>query len=248
MIFKNTFPAFLCVLFLISAGAVYADNSDLKPTPVPKIPVNDFDKGSQSIIDGSFVYQKTETDDITVTATGAGFGYNYVNSFDRVGWNAGAGFAYVTGGDSDDTVDVDIIAVPIMLNLAFRPFGTPDSFNAIIFGGIHYTYMGIFIDAYPNEIDLNIRASGPQIGIKASIPMGQFKILPYFLLQRVTFNADVNVNGYTSSISIPSETYKVIGFDIEIGSISIGTMLDLFTNADKNMISLSVSYNMDYNQ
>jgi hypothetical protein len=50
------------------------------------------------------------------------------------------------------------------------------------------------------------------------------------------------------SVDVPSVTSHLFGFDIEIGAISIGTMLNMLNNADSDMIVIYMTINLDYKE
>jgi hypothetical protein len=49
-------------------------------------------------------------------------------------------------------------------------------------------------------------------------------------------------------MDIDPAAVHLIGFDIEIGAFSIGALLDMFSNANRDMIIVSFTYNLDYDE
>jgi hypothetical protein len=238
---------FTFALITVFAMNTYAqDAEDFSPTPPPKVPAADFSEDGANYLD--VMYLKYEGEGFELT--GFGLGYNYVGAFDRTGFNVGFGFQYLTGENDDNTFDINMFAIPINANLAFRIAGTADSSNLVIFGGIHFNYSHTTVDIEPdNDIEIDMRVYGPLGGAKASLAISpMFKFIPYYALKRDIIEADAYYNGESINISIPSATSHLFGFDIEIGAISVGTMLDMLNSSNNDMIIIYFSWNLDYKE
>ncbi len=72
--------------------------------------------------------------------------------------------------------------------------------------------------------------------------------IPYYVFKYENYDAEVNVNGTVYDADIDSAGIHIFGFDIEIGAISIGAMLDMISNSDRDMIVISFTYNLDYDE
>lgn len=72
--------------------------------------------------------------------------------------------------------------------------------------------------------------------------------IPYYVFRYENYDADVNVNGVTSTPAIDSDGVQIFGFDIEIGAISISAMFDAITNADRKVYFITFTYNLDYDE
>jgi len=249
--------ALLCVILLfIGAGAVstYAqDFDDFSPTPPPKVPAADFTADGAKYLDIMYLNYSGEGFDLT----GYGLGFNYVGAFERTGFNVGVGFQYLTGEDDDGYIDMYFISIPLNANLAFRVAGEANTSNLILFAGLHYNYSYTeitadpgLIDAYEHDVELHLWVYGPLLGAKATIPLGRtVKFIPYYALKRDIIDAEVYVDGEEiSGVDVPSATSHLFGFDIELGAISIGTMLDYFNSADNDMFLIYVTWNLDYGE
>jgi hypothetical protein len=162
-------------LFALISMNTYAQNpEDITPTPPPKVPAADFSEDGANYLD--VMYLRYNGEDFQLN--GFGFGYNYVGAFDRVGFNIGFGFQYLTGENDDKTFDINMFAIPINANLAFRIAGTAASSNLILFGGIHGNYSHTEVDVEPDiEVGINMWVYGPLVGAKANLrlsPMVNF--------------------------------------------------------------------------
>jgi hypothetical protein len=246
---------FTCALITVFSMNTYAqapEGEDLTPTPPPKVPAADFSVDGANYLD--VMYLRYSGDMFTMN--GFGLGYNYVGAFDKIGFNIGFGVQYLTGEDDDGYFDMEFVAVPINANLAFRVAGTANSNNLILFGGIHYNYSytniqvdaGVF-DAYDHELEIHLWVYGPLLGAKANIRLGpSLNFVPYYALKRDIIDSDVYVDGESFDISIPSATSHLFGFDIEIGAISIGTMLNMLNNTNNDMIVIYLTWNLDFKE
>ena len=238
----------ILALLLVAALPVQsiAQNAeDYKPTPPPKIPAADFIPQGRTYLDGTFLYMDADI----FTMRGMGIGVNYVSMAGTLGWNFGISGLYLTGSDDDGTIDVNGLMFPLSANIAMRVAGTADSNSLILFGGIHYSWTGIWVTVTDPALDIyfSLRTYGPMIGVKASIPLNRnTKLIPYYILKRESYDAEVTINGQYQTADIDDMVYHLFGFDIEIGAISIGALLDFITNADSDMIMISVTYNFDY--
>jgi hypothetical protein len=238
---------FTCALITVFSMNTYAqDPEDLTPTPPPKVPAADFSEDGANYLD--FLYLNYQGEGFELT--GFGLGYNHVGAFDRTGFNVGVGFQYLTGEDDDNTFDMKMFAIPINANLAFRIAGTADSSNLILFGGIHYNFSNTQVNIEPdNDIEINLYVYGPLGGAKASLALGpMFKFIPYYALKRDIISADAWYNGESIDVSVPSATSHLFGFDIEIGAISVGTMLDMINSSNNDMIIFYLTWNLDYKE
>lgn len=250
--FLMIFTFALITVFAVNTYAQVPKGDDLTPTPPPKVPAADFSVDGANYLD--VMYLRYSGDMFTMT--GFGLGYNYVGAFDNTGFNVGFGVQYLTGEDDDGYFDMEFVAVPINANLAFRVAGTADSNNLILFGGIHYNYSytniqvdaGV-IDADDHELEIHLRVYGPLLGAKANIKLGPtLNFIPYYALKRDIIDSDVYVDGESFDISIPSVTSHLFGFDIEIGAISVGTMLDMLNSSNNDMIIIYLTWNLDYKE
>lgn len=244
------FTLALITVFAVNIYAQVPEGEDLTPTPPPKVPAADFSVEGANYLD--VMYLRYSGDMFTMT--GFGLGYNYVGAFDRTGFNVGVGVQYLTGEDDDGYFDMEFVAVPINANLAFRVAGTADSSNLILFGGIHYnySYTNIQVNAGTyagTELEVHLRVYGPLAGAKANIKLGPtLNFVPYYALKRDIIDSEVYVDGESFDISIPSSTSHLFGFDIEIGAISVGTMLDMINSSNNDMIIIYLTWNLDYKE
>ena len=248
--FLMIFTLALITVFAVNIYAQVPEGEDLTPTPPPKVPAADFSVEGANYLD--VMYLRYSGDMFTMT--GFGLGYNYVGAFDRTGFNVGVGVQYLTGEDDDGYFDMEFVAVPINANLAFRVAGTADSSNLILFGGIHYnySYTNIQVNAGTyagTELEVHLRVYGPLAGAKANIKLGPtLNFVPYYALKRDIIDSEVYVDGESFDISIPSSTSHLFGFDIEIGAISVGTMLDMINSSNNDMIIIYLTWNLDYKE
>ena len=248
--FLMIFTLALITVFAVNTYAQVPEGEDLTPTPPPKVPAADFSVEGANYLD--VMYLRYSGDMFTMW--GFGLGYNYVGAFDKTGFNIGVGVQYLTGEDDDGYFDMEFVAVPINANLAFRVAGTADSSNLILFGGIHYnySYTNIQVNAGTyagTELEVHLRVYGPLAGAKANIKLGPtLNFVPYYALKRDIIDSEVYVDGESFDISIPSSTSHLFGFDIEIGAISVGTMLDMINSSNNDMIIIYLTWNLDYKE
>jgi len=238
--------AALLAFALCSVPAYSASEDKYKPTPPPKVPAADFESEGKKYLDFTFIYA-----DLGVgTLKGAGIGFNYVSMVKELGWNFGAGLFYLTGEDDDNTVEITGGIVPLSANIAFRPYNVPGGNSLIFFMGIHYSWTGLFADVEPDdEFDITLRTYGPMFGAKARLMLRPgLAFIPYWVFKYENYDGEVNVNGTVYDLDIDSAAIHLIGFDIEIGAISIGAMLDMISNSDRDMIIISFTYNLDYDE
>jgi hypothetical protein len=248
---------FICVMLLfisLSVTMVSAqDYEDFSPTPPPKVPAADFTADGAKYLDILYL----NYDGKGFEMTGYGIGFNYVGAFDQIGYNIGVGFQYLTGEDDDGYIDMYFISIPLNANLAFRVAGEAHTSNLVLFGGLHYNYSYTeitadpgLIDPYEHDVEIHLWVYGPLFGAKATIPLGRtVKFIPYYALKRDIIDAEVYVDGdEISGVDVPSATSHLFGFDIELGAISIGTMLDFFNSADNDMIVIYLTWNLDYGE
>ncbi len=231
----------------VAAGGAYADDSDkYKPTPPPKIPAADFESEGKKYLDFTILYADMDV----VTISGGGVGFNYVGMAKELGWNVGAGFFYLTGEDDDNTMNITGLIIPLTANIAFRPYNVPGGNSFIIFGGLHYSWTGVYVDVEPStEVDVSIATYGPMLGAKARLVISPgVALIPYYVFRYENYDAEINVDGSVSNMDIDPAAVHLIGFDIEIGAFSIGALLDMFSNANRDMIIVSFTYNLDYDE
>ena len=237
--------AMLCftMVMLTAVPSFSLDQSELRPTSPPRVPVADYGLHSHRIIDAMYLHYSFED----FTMDGVGIGYNYVNNLDKVGYNLGAGFFYLYGTDDDDTFDINVWNLPLNANLGFRIFGTPETNNLIIFGGIHYTYtwLEVVFDKY--DIYVWGPAYGPLFGAKAKIRLNStVSVVPYYIYQRTSFDYTVEVDGVEYDVDIKPVSSNLLGFDIQFGAFSVGALLDMLNNTDNDKITIIFSYDFDY--
>lgn len=232
---------------VLLVGAFAADSDKYKPTPPPKIPAADFESGGRKYLDFTILY--ADMDVVTLRAGGVGF--NYVGMIgDQVGWNVGAGLFYLTGEDDDKTMDITGGIIPLTANIAYRPYNVPGGNSLILFAGLHYSWTGIYVDIEPStEVDVSLTTYGPMFGAKARIMITPtVAFIPYYVFKYDNYDAEINVDGTVSNLDIDPAAVHIIGFDIEIGAISVGAMLDMLNNANRDMIMISFTYNLDYEE
>ena len=237
--------ALLCVV--LSPCTLFAAAEDkFKPTPPPKVPAADFETEGRKYLDFTFLYADMDV----VTLKGLGVGLNYVSMYKNLGWNVSGGAFYLTGDDEDGTMDITGVMVPLTANFAFRPYERPDGNCLIFFGGLHFSWTGVYVDMSNGmEIDVSLRTYGPMFGAKAKFMMRPgLAFVPYYVFKYESYDGEVNVDGTVTDLDIDSAAIHLIGFDIEIGAISIGTMLDMISNSDRDMIIISFTYNLDYDK
>lgn len=238
------FALFFCTV--VSGGLYAADSDKYKPTPPPKIPAADFDSEGKKYLDFTILYADMDV----VTISGGGVGFNYVGMVRELGWNVGVGLFYLTGEDDDKTMDITGLIVPLTANFAFRAYNVPGGNSLIFFGGIHYSWTGIYVDVEPStEVDVSLTTYGPMFGAKARIVLKPgLALIPYYVFRYENYDAEINIDGTVSNLDIDPAAVHLVGFDIEIGAFSVGAMLDMFSNANRDMIIISFTYNLDYNE
>ncbi|HOK03441.1 MAG TPA: hypothetical protein PLD85_13285, partial [Spirochaetota bacterium] len=107
--------------------------SKVTPSSPPRVPVTDYDTGSHRIVDLMYIHYDIDV----ATIDGGSIGFNYVNSYNELAYNLGAGFFYLQGSASDIDLDVYAPALPLNANVGVRLFGRPDTNNLMVFGGLH---------------------------------------------------------------------------------------------------------------
>ncbi len=237
--------ALLCTV-LSPGGLLAASDDKFKPTPPPQVPAADFNSVGRKYLDFTFLYADIDV----VTLMGFGAGLNYVSMYKNLGWNVSGGAFYLTGDDEDGTMDITGVMVPLTANVAFRPYERPNGNCLIFFGGLHYSWTGVYVDMSSGmEIDVSLRTYGPMFGAKAKFMMKPgLAFIPYWVFKYESYDGEVNVDGTVSDLDIDSAAVHLIGFDIEIGAISVGAMLDMISNSDRDMIIISFTYNLDYGE
>ncbi len=246
---KSYILIFLTVFIFIilnSVSYLYSqDTSELRPTQAPRIPVTDYDTGPHRIIDFMYLHYSFEE----FTLDGGGLGFNYVDMWDRVGYNLGIGFSYMQGTSSDlpDDLEAYVMSLPLTGNIGYRIAGNPDTSNLMIFGGLSWTYMWFVATYGDHDIYVYGPAYGPLGGVKMEIKMTpSVSVIPYYVFQHTVFDITVEVDGYAQDVDIDPVTSHLIGFDIQFAEFSVGALLDMLNNTDNNRISIFFTYDFDY--
>ena len=240
-----------CAFFLVPVNSCSASNDMYKPTPPPAIPAADFESNGRWYLDFTGLYADIDTGDDSIVFKGIGVGVNYVGMVKELGWNVSLSCLYLTGENDDGSGDGTGVMTPATANIAFRPINNPSGNSLILFAGLHYSFTGIWIDigsgSSMTEIDVYLRTYGPMFGAKARLMLKPgVAFIPYYVFRYESYDADVNYNGTWSTPSIDSEAVQIIGFDIEIGAISIGAMIDSIANADRKVYFITFTYNLSY--
>lgn len=236
--------------FAFFSGSAYSATTDkFKPTPPPAIPAADFSSEGRVYLDFTGLYADIE--DVTIKGIGAGI--NYVSMVKELGWNVSGSVFYLTGENDDNTAEVYGVMVPLTANIAFRPFSSPGGNSLIFFAGLHYSWTGVWVDIESGttltEIDVYLTTIGPMFGAKARLMLRPgVAFIPYYVFKYENYDAEVVVDGVSQNVDIDSEGIQIVGFDIEIGAISIGAMLDAITNSDRRMYFITFTYNLDYGE
>jgi hypothetical protein len=232
-------------LNLVSLSPAFAeiDSSKVTPSSPPRVPVTDYDTGSHRIVDLMYIHYDIDV----ATIDGGSIGFNYVNSYNELAYNLGAGFFYLQGSASDIDLDVYAPALPLNANVGVRLFGRPDTNNLMVFGGLHWTYTWIVITYETHDIYAYGPAYGPLFGAKAELKLSpSVSIIPYYIFQHVIFDVDIEYDGQPVNADVDPVTSHLFGFDIKFSGFSVGALLDTLNNTDNKKITIIASYDFDY--
>lgn len=230
-------------LVIAVTPALSLDQSELRPTSPPRIPVTDYGDRPHRIMDLMYLHYSFEG----FSMDGGGLGFNYVSNVEQVGYNIGGGLLYMSGGDDTNTFDIDVWNLPLNANLGFRVLGEQDTHNMILFGGFHYTYTWIYITFDKYDIYVYGPAYGPLFGAKAQLKLSSYvSFIPYYVFQHTTFDYTVEVDGKTMDVPMDAVTSHLLGFDIQFGPFSVGALLDMLNNTDNDKITIMITYDFDY--
>ncbi len=239
---RLVFAGAVLAVFLPLSAVVGLDNKSLTPTSPPKVPISDFGDGGHRVID--LMYMHYEFEDFSMN--GGSVGFNYINNIDAVGYNLAIGTFYLNGENAD--VDANAWALPLNANLALRIAGSRDSSNLAVFGGIHYTYSWIYVTVGSTDVYVYGPSYGPLFGVKAKLKFSEsVSVIPFYIFQRFNFDYTVEVNGYSQSVDVDPVNAHLLGFDVEIGPVSIGALFDMMNNSDTDKFTIMFSYDFDYN-
>jgi hypothetical protein len=247
------FLAVACAFLFFPVNSFSESAGDYKPTPPPAIPAADFASEGRIYLDFIGLYADIDAGEENITLKGIGGGINYVSMVKELGWNVSGSCFYLTGENDKNTGDLTGVMVPLTANIAFRPYSNPGGNSLIFFAGLHYSWTGVWIDYQEGstltEIDLYLTTIGPMFGAKARLMLRPgLAFIPYYVFKYENYDAEVVVNGVSRSVDIDSEGVQLFGFDIEIGAVSIGAMLDMITNSDRKMYFITFTYNLDYSE
>ncbi|GEM_PF-634084 len=234
------FLSFTIVLHVNQSFAL--DMEALTPTQPPKLPVTNFDTGTHIVTDFMFLHYSFDEFDLN----GGGLGFNYVDNYEKMAYNFGAGITYLQGSASDIDLDIYCPSIPLNANIGFRIAGNPDTSNLMVFGGIHWMYMWLI--ATYGEYDAYVYGPvyGPLAGAKAEIKMTpSVSIIPYYVFHHAIFDITVEVEGIERDVDIDPVTSHLLGFDIKFGEFSIGALIDTLNNTDNNKITILFSYDLN---
>lgn len=246
---KSYLLALLTVfIFIILNSMTYLysqDMSQFRPTQPPRIPVTDYDTGPHRIMDIMYLHYKFEE----FTLDGGGLGFNYVDLWDKVGYNLGIGVTYMQGSSSSlpEDLNVYVTTLPLNGNIGYRLLGNADSSNLMIFGGLSWMYMW-FVATYGDyDVYLYGPAYGPVAGLKGEIKLTpSVSIIPYYIFQHTIFDVTVEVDGIAQDVDIDPVTSHLFGFDVKFAEFSVGALLDMLNNTDNDRISIFFTYDFDY--
>lgn len=239
------FISFFSVIIFITPS--YTQDSDsFQPTQPPRIPVADYDIGPHRIVD--FMYLNYSFEEFTLEGFGAGF--NYVSTYNDMAYNLGIGIIKMKGSstDLDPELRVHDTNLPLNANIGLRISGNSETNNVMIFGGLHWMYSWIDVTWGDVEASAYGPAFGPLFGIKGELKLNpSLSFIPYYVFHHSIFDIDVEVEGTTQSADIDPVTSHLIGFDIKIGGISVGALLDTINNTDNDKLTILCTYDLDYN-
>ncbi|HOP30233.1 MAG TPA: hypothetical protein P5120_06510 [Spirochaetota bacterium] len=218
------------------------DTEALSPTQPPRLPVTDYDSGTHIITDVMYLHYSFDEFDLD----GGGIGANYVDNYEKIGYNFGGGITYLQGSASDIDLDVYCPLLSLNANIGYRLAGNPDTSSFMVFGGIHWMYMW-FVATY-GEYDAFIYGPvfGPLAGAKAEIKMTpSVSIIPYYVFHHAIYDITVEVEGIEQDVDIDPVTSHLLGFDIKFGEFSIGALIDTLNNTDNKKITILFSYDLN---
>jgi hypothetical protein len=161
----------------------------------------------------------------------------------KLGWNAGFNFFYLTGGNDEGT-DGFFLSPGLTANLAIRPYGTAETNNMILLFGIHYSYGHASLDFESGDTaEVNLWMYGPMAGVKAQLHLSKtVKLVPFYVFKYNLVNIDAYYNGEYREVPEDDFASHIIGFDLVFGTISIGTMLDTFSGAGNDVIMIHLTF------
>ncbi len=234
-----TITFFLALTFTFPVSAFSSLGDGFIPSQPPNLPIADYADESESEVKVDFL--SYSNDDIDMKGIGAG--YNYISPFGSANgyvFNVGIAATYMTA--ETDTLDGDGFSIPINANVGMRLSGTHDKPGAVIFAGAHFAFTHIYVgDSDSTNIEVNVFQKGPMFGLMGEFAMSEnTKFIPFYALRIDFVDMDIWVNGHYYSASDTAVSH-LIGFDIEINNVSIGTVLDMINNTDGKLIALTLS-------
>jgi len=232
------------MLAIFNTHAMAQLNTDnMTPTAPPRVPVTDYDTGPHRVMDLMYLHYDLDV----ATVDGGSLGFNYINSYNNMAYNLGAGVVYMQGAASDIDLDVYAPAIPLNANIGIRLAGRPDTSSLMIFGGLHWTYTWVIVTYGTHDVYAYGPAYGPLLGAKAEIKLTpSVSIIPYYVFQHIIFDIEVEVDGYPVDADVDPVTSHLLGFDIKISGFSVGALLDTLNNTDNKKITIIASYDFDY--
>jgi len=232
------FTFFLALTSIFPVRGFSSLGDGFTPSHPPNIPIADYAEKSESEVKIDFL--SYSNDDIDMKGIGAG--YNYISPFGASNayvFNIGLAATYMTA--ETDTLDGDGFSIPVNANIGMRLSGTHDKPGAVLFAGAHFAFTHIYVgEAESTNIEVNVFQKGPLFGIMGEFAMSEnMKFIPFYVLRVDFVDVDIWVNGnyYAASDSAVSH---LIGFDLEINNISIGTVLDMINNTDGTLIAITL--------
>lgn len=262
----------ICLSFCLSAvfslPLFSGDMDNLAPKAPPVLPVEDFTLEHDLIqIGAAYNKQVIDSDSGSVEFKTYGLNANGTSAFStnpKAGWSFSGGADFLSGTMDFDNLNGDMggVMIPMGLDFAWRPYGTVEGGNLMLFAGISGSYTLFTFSSESDttestggfntrtQMTTTVTVSGFSYGFlggaKAAIAAGNnFKIVPYIFIQRVAFSMSYT-SSYTYTVTSDAPySYPIVGSDSDSDSISAPAVTSLIYGFDILIGNFSVGTMLD---
>ena len=268
---KRQFVFELIMVFVFLPSILLAQQSNFQFSP-PPIPWFEFEEGQKDLkVGGTLLYLKGKArdddpappdmgGDIDVYGGGASVFYRY-GLRERVAIDIGGTIVYAAG-DVGEYANMTLGVYSFPVDLEIQPIKT-DKIAVILFGGFNFTWMSVGIDyddgTDRGKLDMSATIRGPQFGAQVAFKFPEFVLTPFFMITRLSGNADLDVSDDTGppasiSINIPASTAYFYGVDLVYlpWNITLSSLIQQISSSGQNnglrTYVLTVSYRFQFDK
>ncbi|MBN2401236.1 MAG: hypothetical protein JXN64_02440 [Spirochaetes bacterium] len=236
------------LFYLLNVSVVLIADDKLEPSPAPAMPSAYWLESGQSLNTISGQYMRFSSDYFTLKGYGGSYGVD--NFWERAALSLNFNGMYMSGESEDSSSDFSLKGATggLGINLNILTIGSADSFHVNMFGGGSGNVSRIN-GSTSGGVETNMKISsttlGLQAGIQLYIPLGEnVGLIPFGVLKydKTKSTTTIETEGSPDQEDTLSTSYisKIIGFDIHIMQLSLGSLFQM--RPDDNLIFFHISY------